>query len=81
MWDELTAAAWIDPSIITAEKMYYLDVNIEHGPQYGDTLTWPERDKPNITGTPVHVLMDLNREKFDQLFIALMSSPTPKAAP
>jgi inosine-uridine nucleoside N-ribohydrolase len=81
MWDELTAAAWMDPSIITSEKMYYLDVNIEHGPNYGDTLTWPERDKPNVTGTPVHVLMDLNREKFDQFFIALMSSPTPKATP
>ncbi len=78
MWDELTAAAWIDLSLITSEKEYYLDVNIEHGPDYGDTLTWPERDKPNLTGVPVHVLMDLNREKFDKLFIDLMSSPTPR---
>ena len=78
MWDELAAAAWIDPGIIISERIYYLDVNIEHGPNYGDTLTWPARDKPNITGTPVHVLMDLNVEKFNKLFVDLMSSPTPK---
>ncbi len=78
MWDELAAAAWIDPSIITAEKEYVLDVNIERGPSYGDMLAWPERDKPRLTGTPVHVLMDVNNEKFDKLFVDLMSSPTPK---
>ena len=78
MWDELAAAAWIDPSIITAEREYTLDVNIERGPNYGDTLAWPEHDKPNLSGTPVHVLMDVNNEKFDKLFVDLMSSPTPK---
>ena len=81
MWDELAAAAWIDPTLITSEREYYMDVNIEHGPNYGDTLTWPARDKPNITGVPVHVLMDLNVEKFDKFFVDLMSSPTPKPMP
>jgi len=81
MWDELAAAAWLDPSIITSERQYYLGVNIEHGPNYGDTLTWPERDKPKISGVPVHVLMDLNNEKFDKLFVDLMSSPSPGKLP
>ena len=81
MWDELAAAAWLDPSIITSERQYYLGVNIEHGPNYGDTLTWPERDKPKISGVPVHVLMDLNNETFDKLFVDLMSSPTPRKLP
>jgi len=78
MWDELAAAAWIDPSIITAEREYVLDVNIERGPNYGDTQAWPERDKPNLSGTPVHVLLDVNNDKFDKFFVDLMSSPTPK---
>jgi len=78
MWDELAAAAWIDPSIVTAATDYVLDANIEHGPNYGDTLSWPERDKPRLSGTPVHVVMDVNNEKFDKLFVDLMSSPTPK---
>lgn len=75
MWDELAAAAWMDPGIITGEKEYYMDVNLEHGPNYGDTLTWPERDKPKISGVPVHVLLDLNNEKFDKLFVDTMSLP------
>src|SRR5579862_1127095 len=75
MWDELAAAAWIDPSIITSEKEFYLDVNIEHGPNYGDTLTWLERDTPKISGSPAHVLLDLNNEKFNRLFVDTMSLP------
>jgi purine nucleosidase len=80
MWDELAAAAWLDPSIITAAREYYLDVSLDHGPTYGDTLTWPERDKPNITGVPVRVLMDLDKGLFERLFVRLMSSPTPRPA-
>jgi purine nucleosidase len=78
MWDELAAASWIDPSIITSEKRYYLDVDIQHGPTYGDTLTWPERDKPAATGTLAHVLLDLNNDKFDKFFVDLMSLPKPR---
>ena len=63
MWDELAALAWIDPTIITSKKEYYLDVNIEHGPNYGDTLTWTEHDKPNTTGVPVHVLLDTEQKE------------------
>jgi len=80
MWDELAAAACIDPSIIMSEKEYVMDVNIEHGPNYGDTLAWLERDKPDFGGAPVHVLMDVHNEKFDKLFVDLMSSSTPKPA-
>ena len=77
MWDELAAAAWLDPSLITAEQLVYMDVNIEHGPNYGDTLTWHENDKPGLNVRPVHVQMDLNRALFERLFVKLMSSPTP----
>jgi hypothetical protein len=31
MWDELTAAAWVYPGLITKEQVLYLDVNIQHG--------------------------------------------------
>ena len=77
MWDELPAVAAVDPTFITKEKDYYLDVNLEHGPNYGDTLSWPERDKPSLTGPPIHVVTDVNQEKFNRLFIDLMSSPLP----
>ena len=78
MWDELAAAAWIDPSLITKEQMLYFDVNIQHGPNYGDTLSWYDRDKPGFTGPLVHVQTDLDSDRFYQMFVSLMSSPTPK---
>ncbi len=46
MWDELEACAWLDPAIITKEEIMYMDVDLSHGPSYGDTLTWPEKLKP-----------------------------------
>ena len=31
LWDELAAVAWLDPSIITASKKLYMDVNTDRG--------------------------------------------------
>ena len=46
LWDELAACAWLDPTLITLEKVEYMDVDLSHGPSYGDTLTWTEQLKP-----------------------------------
>ena len=35
MWDELSAAAMIDPSIITGQKELYVYIDVDHGPSYG----------------------------------------------
>ena len=40
MWDELTVASIIDPSVIEKSETMYLDVDITHGPDYGHTLVW-----------------------------------------
>ena len=78
MWDELAAAAWIDPTIITKKETRYMSVNLDRGPGYGDTLTWSEKDKPAIALRPVEIQMDLDKEKFDRMFMRLMAAPTPK---
>jgi purine nucleosidase len=77
MWDELAAAAWIDPSLITRRETRYMGVDITHGAGYGNTITWTEADKPGLAGQPVEIQMDLDTEKFYQMFIKLMSAPTP----
>jgi purine nucleosidase len=75
MWDELAAAAWIDPGIITKSETRYMSVDLDRGAGYGNTLTWTERDKPRVTGPPVEVEMDLDTEKFYRMFVRLMSAP------
>jgi purine nucleosidase len=74
MWDELAAAAWLDPSVITKQEIRYLSVDIDHGAGYGNTLSWTDRDKPKSAGVPVSVLVELDKEKFYEMFVKLMSA-------
>ncbi len=74
LWDELAAAAWIDPKIITKERVLYVDVDLNRGPNYGDTLTWTEKNKPQRAMPPVHVQEDLDVERFDGMFVGLMKA-------
>ncbi|HTQ56064.1 MAG TPA: nucleoside hydrolase [Bryobacteraceae bacterium] len=75
MWDELAAAAWIDPSVITRSETRYMDVDLDHGAGYGNTLTWTEKDKPRLTMQPVEVQLDLNAARFYEMFERLMTAP------
>jgi inosine-uridine nucleoside N-ribohydrolase len=79
LWDELAAAAWLDPSLITRERYVYMDVSVERGISYGDTLVWTDHDKPSINLQKAHVQMDVDWPKFQKMFIQLMSAPTPNA--
>jgi purine nucleosidase len=78
LWDELAAAAWIDPGIIKSERKLYLDVNLDHGFSYGDTLTWSENSKPVLPLQEVHVQTEVDAQRFEQLYVARMSSNIPR---
>jgi purine nucleosidase len=80
LWDELTAAAWLDPSLITAERKLYMDVNLDRGAGYGDTLVWQEKAKPALDVQLVRAQMNVNMSKFAELMVRLLSAPTPKGA-
>ncbi len=74
-WDELAAAAWLDPAIITKEKKLYIDVDLSRGPFYGDTVSWTEETKPSLDLQLVHVQTDLDLPRFNQFFVDLMKGP------
>jgi inosine-uridine nucleoside N-ribohydrolase len=73
MWDELAALAWVDPALITEEKYVYMDVNLDRGAEYGDTLTWTEKNRPETETQLVHVQMKVDTKKFDREFVDLMT--------
>ena len=75
MWDEITAAAWLDPTLITKEKLVLMDVDIHHGPEYGNTLTWTDQFRPQTGLQKVHAQLDLDLPKFEKMFIDLMTAP------
>ena len=78
MWDELEACAWIDPAIITKQVDVYMDVDLSHGPSYGDTLAWPEALRPATGVRLVHAQMDLDLPRFQKDFVDLMTRTNSK---
>ncbi len=80
MWDELAAAAWLDDGIITARREVFMDVEIDHGAAYGNTLSWTPGSEPGLGEQRVRVNVDLDNERFIRRFVDLMQRP-PRPAP
>jgi inosine-uridine nucleoside N-ribohydrolase len=78
LWDELAATAWLDPSLITQKETRFMDINLDQGAGYGDTLTWAAQDKPRVDVRPVEIQVDLDLQKFYKMFVDLLTAPTPK---
>ncbi len=78
LWDELAAIAWLDPIIITKKETLFMDVDLDHGAGYGNTLVWTAEYKPKIAPQPVEVQDDLDLDKFYKLFVELLRAQTPK---
>ncbi len=75
MWDELSAAAMVDPSIITGQKQLYVDIDIDHGPSYGETLFWqPGTELPSYERIAT-VQFDVDTKKLYDLYVKLMTQP------
>jgi len=79
MWDEIAGAALIDPSIITGEKQFYMDVDIDHGASYGKTLFWAPSAKVPPYLHLANVQFDIDAPKFYKLYIDLMTRPPGQA--
>jgi len=79
LWDELAAVAWLDPSIITKSQKLYVDVNVDHGAGYGDTLAWAPGQQPGMGEQLVEVQQDLDKGKFYKEYVELLMRPTPGA--
>jgi inosine-uridine nucleoside N-ribohydrolase len=79
MWDELAAAAWIDPTLITKKEERFMSVDVDHGAAYGNTLTWTDKDNPRLGARLVEIQKDLDLPRFNKMFVNLMKAPTPQA--
>src|SRR6478672_5354266 len=75
MWDELSAAAMIDPSIVTWQKEMYVDIDVDHGPSYGETLFWDTKTQAPPWQQKATVQFDVDTTKLYDLYIKLMTQP------
>lgn len=79
LWDELAAAAWVDPTLITKWETRFMGVDLDRGAGYGNTLTWTDSDKPKFDRQPVQIQVDLDTARFYRMFVDLMRARTPAA--
>jgi len=77
LWDELAAVAWLDPGVITKWQKLYIDVQVDHGASYGDTLAWAPGQQPGMGEVLVEVQRDLDKERFYKEYVDLLARPTP----
>jgi purine nucleosidase len=93
MPDEMMAAHAIDPSIFGGADEMYIDVVTHNDGHYGDTSFWDGDWKTRNQGTPlagqnnpalkagrVQVLRDIDKKRFHELFVDLMTRPVPGGA-
>jgi inosine-uridine nucleoside N-ribohydrolase len=78
MWDELAAAARIDPTLITKMEARYMSVDVDRGAAYGNTLTWTDKDSPRLGTQLIEIQKDLDLARFNETFVDL-KAPTPPA--
>ena len=63
--------------MITKWERIYVDVNVDHGARYGDTLSWAPGHQPGLGEQLIEVQLDLDKAKFYREFVNLMMGPTP----
>jgi inosine-uridine nucleoside N-ribohydrolase len=73
MWDELAAAVWIDPSLVTRKQTLLIDVATGDSAAYGSTLSWPPGRGPALGEREVEVVQDVDVPRFEQLTVKLLS--------
>jgi inosine-uridine nucleoside N-ribohydrolase len=76
MYDQIAVASIIDPTLVAREELY-VDVNIDHGISYGESVggreTWPHAEG----ASKMNVQYDLDWPRFIDMFIERIQRPVP----
>jgi inosine-uridine nucleoside N-ribohydrolase len=88
MPDEMMAAYVIDPSIFGGSDEMYIDIVTHNDGHYGDTSFWDGnwndaggdaatlgQNNPSVKAGRVQVLNGLDKKRFRELFVDLMTRP------
>lgn len=70
MWDEIAAAAWLEPAIVTHRDRLRYDFDTQFGPGYGDMLTWHEAYRPGLDEGEAEVVLSLDVPRLEARMVA-----------
>ena len=72
VWDCITAAWLVDPSVVTVSERLPIEVDTTFGPSYGGTRV---AEEASADGRLVEVMLDLDVEKFYRMYKGLLTRP------
>lgn len=74
LWDEMTAAIWLDPSLIKTSASLYIDVNTQFSAGYGDILSWTPGYQPDLDEQREQVVMTVDVPRLEALMVKLVAT-------
>jgi len=80
MWDEIAAAIWLDPSIVTGRQSAFVDYDTQFGPGYGDTLSWNEGYQPGLGEQRAELVRTIDPARLEALMLRLLARPARRQA-
>jgi len=72
LWDEIAAATWIDPTLVTEAEDWFIDVNLDRGAGYGDMLSWSPGLEPGLGEVRARIEKRIDVPRFYGRFVGLL---------
>ena len=74
LWDEIAAAVWLDPSLVTSKETLFVDFNTQFGAGYGDMLSWRAGYQPGLGEQSATVVRAVDPARMEALMVKLMAN-------
>jgi inosine-uridine nucleoside N-ribohydrolase len=75
MYDQIAILALLEPDTVRRSEERFLDVEVDHGALYGQTLYWDSERRPPPGVRKARVLLDLDASRFMEEFLERMNKP------
>ena len=77
LWDELTSAILLDPTLVTKSTMVFMRVDIDHGVNYGNAHVWSAATRPHFGEREVEIVDDIDAKRFEDLMVSSLQMKNP----
>jgi len=77
MWDEVAAGVWLEPTLVRHSERLLMDIDVDHGANYGATLSWPVGGGPGLGEPEVTVVFAIDVPRLERLFVATINAAPP----
>ena len=78
LWDEVAAAVWLDPGLVTKQDTLFIDFNTQFGAGYGDMVSWRAGYQPGLGEQSATVVRAIDPKRMEVLMVKLVGSTAAK---